>query len=173
MRAQMLVVSKIGILLCTSIALMSIRKLVPPEHASVRQRPSDIAARCLTVDAFPLAFARGIPMLQGQVLPDFIMLTDSVLVVPWRLAVQTNRSRHPIKWSNAKWAQVVPDSVDIMIPTQAWSVGVQLRLPILGDVRTGRVWGIVDTRSSRHPSAVATTKKTQCPTKTPLGTFPP
>jgi hypothetical protein len=134
---------------------------------------STVTLHCLELAPEPVNFARQIPMLRGQVLPDFLFLSDSMLGSTWRLVVHTNRSKVPAKWSDGRWAEVVADSIDIMIPTQSWAVGVFIRLPKVGKTRTGRAWRMVDTPSVSDPSATVVAKAVRCPTSMPRGTFPP
>jgi hypothetical protein len=130
-------------------------------------------SHCFELAPEPVDFARQIPMLRGQVLPDFLILADSKLDSTWHLVVQTNRAKARAKWSNGRWAEVVADSIDIMIPTQSWAVGVIFRLPKVGKTRIGRAWRIVDTPSASYPRATVAAKVAKCPTSVPRGTFPP
>jgi hypothetical protein len=123
--------------------------------------------RCYHLVFDPATFSHSVPMRVGDSLPEMIALSDTDLVAEWHLAAAW-RTRPTATWSEAKWAVGVNDSIDVIVPTLNWAVGVSIRLPAVGNSVTGRARAYLDTPSKRHAKVRVLATMVRCPDGVPL-----
>ena len=108
---------------------------------------------CFRLTYSPAAFSGSFPMRSGQSLPTLLLFSPVVVNAQWHKGF-VSAGDSPVVWSAARWAPVVRDSVDVIVPTLNWAVGVRIRLPASGTNVTGRAWPYLDMPSQDTLTAV-------------------